>query len=1074
MVIAGPGTGKTELLSIRAANILKKTDILPENILCLTFTESGASAMRNRLVGIIGKDAHKVAIHTFHSFGSEIINQYGEYFYHGANFRPADDLSRYELIKKIFDGLSHDNILNKKMNDDYTYLRESLTIISEIKKSGLTSDELLAVLAANDSVIEKTEQLLTPVFDTKISKTTAEQLANHIAKIRDSSVSINLPAIVSLGDILADSLQQAVEESISTNSTKPVTAWRNSWFKKDATGKFVLKSKERQVKLRSLSSIYEQYLARMAEAELYDFDDMILRVVHAIEIFDELRFNLQEKYQYIMVDEFQDTNMAQMRILHNLTNNEAHGDTPNILVVGDDDQAIYSFQGADISNILDFKTNYPKTKIITLTNNYRSKKKILEQTRIIITQGFDRLENRLKIDKNLNSKSLGLGKVKLLEAESNVDERLALIEDIKKQRDDGMRLNDIAILTRKHSEIESLLPYFTQANIPVQYERRDNVLDMPVITFLEALSRTVINIFISNHHQANAYLSELLAHPAWNIKPEDIWQLSLEAYTNKTYWLEEMQNFDNLKPIRDWLISIAYQVPHTNLEQMLDILIGKQAKDDNEIFISPVYEYFFSNDKLKDNPGEYVHYLQALRVIRTKLREYYPSASPNIISFIEFIDLHRNIGSGINSIRDNLSENDALNIMTAHKSKGLEFESVYIVNAIDSVWGEKARAKNRMIGYPENLPLAPVGDSADERLRLFYVAATRAKSNLTISYSQENSQGKANSLASFLIDTTLERAEVEPHKSIEQSIINEEIAWYERIVSSDSTNLKSVLRHELDKYQLSVTHLTNFLDVTRGGPQNFLLQNMMHFPQAMSPASAYGSAIHSALQQAHLHLSVSGKKQAIEDILRNFEVQLKDKNLPTEDYDKYLNKGYDDLQIFLNNNYSSFKQSQKTELNFKYQNSQVGDARLTGALDLVDIDSDKKMTVTDYKTGKPAQSWTGKTDYEKIKLHKYKQQLMFYKLLVENSRDYHNTKVEAGIIQFIEPTADKEVATPLSIDFDSQELEEFKVLIEAVWKKIIALDLPDISSYSQNLKGILEFEKDLIIESTGATSKQSR
>ena len=97
LVVAGPGTGKTELLSMRAANILRQTDTLPENILCLTFTESGAAAMRERLSQIIGKDAFRVAIHTFHSFGTEIINQNAEYFYHGAHFRAADELSSYEL-----------------------------------------------------------------------------------------------------------------------------------------------------------------------------------------------------------------------------------------------------------------------------------------------------------------------------------------------------------------------------------------------------------------------------------------------------------------------------------------------------------------------------------------------------------------------------------------------------------------------------------------------------------------------------------------------------------------------------------------------------------------------------------------------------------------------------------------------------------------------------------------------------------------------------------------------------------------------------------------------------------------
>ena len=111
LVIAGPGTGKTELLSMRSANILKKTDTLPENILCLTFTESGAHAMRERLASIIGKDAYKVAIHTFHSFGTEVINQHSEFFYHGANFRPADELSSYEIVKKILDELDYNNPL---------------------------------------------------------------------------------------------------------------------------------------------------------------------------------------------------------------------------------------------------------------------------------------------------------------------------------------------------------------------------------------------------------------------------------------------------------------------------------------------------------------------------------------------------------------------------------------------------------------------------------------------------------------------------------------------------------------------------------------------------------------------------------------------------------------------------------------------------------------------------------------------------------------------------------------------------------------------------------------------------
>src|SRR5664279_157099 len=142
IVIAGPGTGKTELLSMRAANILKTTDVLPENILCLTFTDSGASSMRERMVQIIGKDAYKIAVHTFHSFGAEVMNQNAQFFYHGADFRAADELSSYELLRGIFDELDYNNPLTGKMNGQYTHLQDTLTTISELKKSGLTSDEL--------------------------------------------------------------------------------------------------------------------------------------------------------------------------------------------------------------------------------------------------------------------------------------------------------------------------------------------------------------------------------------------------------------------------------------------------------------------------------------------------------------------------------------------------------------------------------------------------------------------------------------------------------------------------------------------------------------------------------------------------------------------------------------------------------------------------------------------------------------------------------------------------------------------------------------------------------------------
>ncbi len=1080
MVVAGPGTGKTELLSVRTANILKQTDTLPENILCLTFTDSGANAMRERLTSIIGKDAYKVAVHTFHSFGTEIITQNGQYFYQGAHFRPADELSTYEILRALFSDLSYRSPIASKINDDYTYLSDSATVISELKKSGLTSDELLIILDHNDAVIEKTEQLLSPIFAQKITKQTGDLLGSHIDMIRASDEPIQIPGVVSLATVVADSLLDATTEAASTNSTKPVTAWRNQWFKKNEAGKFVMKSAERQTKLRALSSIYEQYLSRMQEGELYDFDDMILRVVHAMEVFDDLRFNLQEKYQYIMVDEFQDTNLAQMRILHNLTNNEVQAETPNILVVGDDDQAIYSFQGADISNILNFQSLYPKAQLITLTDNYRSTKPILATAREVIIQGQDRLENSItELDKQLVAhNSATATEVTLFEAETIDDERQWLVQEISSRIKTGTPPQDIAVLTRRHYEIAALLPYFSKAGIAVNYERRDNVLELPPLVLLEKIANLLVAMSEGDHDVVNGLLPEVLAHPMWNIPPHELWKLSLQAYENHMLWLELMATTPLFVPLYNWLITTALMVKHSPLEQILDEIIGKVEEpiDDDEVseqedpfvetvlstdFISPFFRYFFSDAILHDNPDDYLTYLEALRTIRTKLREYRPTEVPTLHTFLEFIQLHRQLGSTISSIRRPAENSQAISLMTGHKSKGLEFDTVYILNATDNLWGERARSRARLIGYPENLPLAPAGESSDERLRLFYVAMTRAKRHLILSYSTRDDNGKNTLRASFLLGDDWQAHLIRHASTTAQAIETAELAWYQPIIQTKSDSLKTLLEPTLSHYKLSVTHLHNFLDVTRGGPAIFLLHNLLRFPQALSPNAAYGSAVHAALQRAHVHVSAHGERQAVEDVLRNFESSLEEKHLFEHDYNYFLQKGSDALQSFLKARYDTFTADQKAELNFSGQHAFIGDAHLTGSLDLVDITPDKSVRVTDYKTGHPSVSWNGKTEYEKIKLHKYRQQLLFYKLLIEHSRDYRGYHVDQGCLQFIEPTKQGEIVA-LEADFDTTELQRFSQLIEAAWKRICSLDLPDISHYPQTLKGILAFEQDLL------------
>ncbi len=1064
MVVAGPGTGKTELLSMRVANILKKTDTSAQNILCLTFTDSGANTMRKRLIELMGQEAYKVAIHTFHSFGSEVINENADFFYSGAYFRPADELSSYTVLRSIFEKLSHDNPLSSKMNDEYTQLRSTQNTISDFKKSGLTPDEIQKVLKKNTLFLDFAEPLLQKTFSSRVSKTTISNLEKVLSQLKSyKDEPLKLPNVTTLSTVCIEQLERVVDQATDQNSTKPITEWKNTWLEKNNHDEFIFKDRKRAKKLLAASFIYTDYLKAMQEQALYDYDDMILRVAHALEVFDELRFNLQEQYQYILVDEFQDTNGAQMRILHGLTDNPVHGGKPNILVVGDDDQAIYSFQGAEVGTILSFKEQFSALKTITLTENYRSSERILSESRRVITQGENRLENHIKdIDKTLVAKNNHPNSsVSLIEQPTQSDELYFITQEVKKRIADGQQPSTIAVLARSHKDIQLLLPYFNHENIAVHYEHKDNILQQPPIVMLINLARILHNMRLGRAELVDAALPELLAHPAWNISPEELWKLSLKAHRERRFWLEIMlEENSKLQDVAKWLITTAYDSQHQPLEISLDILLGNNEKKDN--LTSPFMQYFFSKEELKSRPDIYLSYLHALQLLRQKLSEYLPEKTLYLKDFVEFVNMHEQANLALNAETDPANTRlEAVNIMTAHKAKGQEFETVFVMNATDSTWGMKSRGRSNRLSYPANMPIAPAGETADERLRLFFVAITRAKRELIVSYSLKNNSDKQTVLANFL---HLDSMKPQTLKALplKKQIESATYAWKDSVVSTADASFKELIKSHMENYQISATHLNNFIDIVDCGPEAFFMRHILKFPQAAHPSAAFGSAIHKTLQKAHLHLSSTKERRPLEDVLHDFEIFLNEQRLRAANYDYYLQKGSDALQTYLNTRYDSFHVNQKVESSFSGQHSIINNVHLTGTIDVMEIDEqDKIITLTDYKTGKPASKWQGRDDYEKIKLHRYKQQLLFYKLLIENSQKYSDYTVKNATLEFVEPEKESGEIRQLMLEYSDKELQDFLTLLESVWKKIKDVDLPNISKYEQNYKGIVQFENDL-------------
>ncbi|KKU46916.1 MAG: UvrD/REP helicase [Microgenomates group bacterium GW2011_GWA2_46_7] len=330
MVVAGPGTGKTQTLALRIANILLKTDTRPSSILALTYTESGARAMKNRLIALIGPAAYDVTISTFHSFCAEVIRQNPADFTLDPASEPLSELEKFKLIYGLI-STSHLSDL-RPVNAPYHYVKAILAAISNLKREGISPDRFDKLLASEQADFDSSD--------------------------------------------LAPSVAKVVAKNLAKN--------------------------------RELSILYRGYQKALTENQTFDFEDMINFVRDAFSNNDEFLRTYQERFQYFLVDEYQDTNSAQNELLQLLTS--FWGDQANIFVVGDPDQSIYRFQGASIENMLGFFKQYPSASVITLSANYRSTQIILDAAESVIKHNSSRISDVVpNLDPHLTAISQAAG-----------------------------------------------------------------------------------------------------------------------------------------------------------------------------------------------------------------------------------------------------------------------------------------------------------------------------------------------------------------------------------------------------------------------------------------------------------------------------------------------------------------------------------------------------------------------------------------------------------------------------------------------------------------------------------------
>lgn len=412
IVNAGPGCGKTQILSLRAANILRQSDAGAHNILCLTYTDAAAKNMRQRLTKIIGQDALRLTICTFHSFAVEIINRYPEHFFNGAAFKPVDNFAQHQIMEQIFSSLPYDHPLSSyHPNLGFSYLSSALELIKGLKKEGLTPDEFEYVLGLNTRYQEPVNRVLQSHLPPRLTSKFLNLLPEFVQTLQEiPNPYDNLKQDTNLGreyifyhfnygQKLITDLELVMQKCMDTNSTKPFGSWRDFNLDKNKQGLTVLKDTTRHDKFLALADIYRQYQQKMLEKGWYDFEDMLIETIRVLENeqFKYIRMGLQERYQYILVDEFQDTNGVQMRLLDCIIDSKQNEGDPNVMVVGDPDQAIFKFQGASSSNLTEFVARYPRVKTVNLIHNYRSRQEILDFAAHVINSCQNRLGNRDKL-----------------------------------------------------------------------------------------------------------------------------------------------------------------------------------------------------------------------------------------------------------------------------------------------------------------------------------------------------------------------------------------------------------------------------------------------------------------------------------------------------------------------------------------------------------------------------------------------------------------------------------------------------------------------------------------------------
>jgi DNA helicase-2/ATP-dependent DNA helicase PcrA len=977
MVIAGPGTGKTQILASRIGKILLDTDAGPENILCLTYTDAGVVAMRKRLQHFIGPDAYKVNIYTFHAFCNDIIQENLSFFEKTA-LDPISELEKIQLFKELIDSLPKNHPLKRYRGDVYFEVKNLQQLFSNMKREGWT-----------------------PEFIDQRIDDYVKDLPN-----RDEFVYKRKYKEFNAGDLKKDKIDE---------------------------------EKERMEKLRAAVHEFARFQQMMRKKNRYDFDDMINWVIRAFEENKNILANYQEKYQYILVDEYQDTSGTQNRLVELLI---SYWDKPNVFVVGDDDQSIYRFQGANVENMLQFAGNYQNDLMtVVLTRNYRSTQPILDISKTLIERNEERLVKQLDgLSKELLSSNDSIRDLKhppvIHEYETQREEMIGIVKQVQELVARGVVPGRIGIIYKENKYGEELSRYFKLAEIPVYSKRHLNILELP-------LAKKIILIlkYLASEHYIPYSGDELLfeiLHADWfGIPPIEIAKLTMEVsekkYNDRSLSIRKLLHDKANQPARE-LFQTGIHPGLKKASLILEKLIGDVPNQTLQHICDTIIREANVLGHLMQQPDKHWQ-LQVLTGLFDFIKEEtHRNPSLNLQELVNLVELMEKEGISLPLVQVSGSDK-GVNLMTAHGSKGLEFEYVFLVGCNAGFWEKKKKPGG---GYklPDTMfSSGPASNDEEELRRLFYVAITRAEQHLYISYSRFRNDGKEMEPSMFIVEI------LDKHRlPLEKIVLDPEVLTAFTALGFGNAEAPEIEKMEeeyisraLDKFVMNVTALNNYLKC----PLEFYFRNLIRIPSPKNENTEFGSAVHYALEKLFRKMQDGGANRfpAKEEFINDFNwyMERHRESFTKEQYARRLEYGHTILADYYDQRLAEFNTIVSIELNIR--NVLIDGVPLKGKLDKLEFDG-KSVTVVDYKTGDPDKAKTKlSAPSEKNPLGgDYWRQAVFYKLLVDHYQQ-KDWKVVSTEFDFIEPDKKKQykkeklVISPADITTVTQQ-------IKSTWQKI--------------------------------------